>query len=74
MKKNQRATSSQSGFTTKKLQTIEKMLSEEQNKRKKLASDIDEVKSNLSRFREFVKWDNQDSHWLNQKTTVKLAL
>jgi uncharacterized protein YlxW (UPF0749 family) len=55
MKKNQRATSSQSGFTTKKLQTIEKMLSEEQNKRKKLASDIDEVKSNLSRFREFVK-------------------
>lgn len=55
MKKNQRATSSQNGLTIKKLQNIEKMLSEEQTKRKKLASDIDEVKSNLSRFREIVK-------------------
>ena len=53
--KNQRAMSCTSYKSNRKLQDIEKMLSEEHAKRKKLESDIEEVRSNLSRFRDLVK-------------------
>ena len=39
----------------KKLNTIERMLSEETSSKERLRRDIDEVKSNLTRFKQLVK-------------------